>query len=227
MTQRLTCHTTTERDEERETGRKKFGAKQHKISTRRNVGGSGTEKFTLSVVIMHNTRRGELMESEIFTSFLNYDFAFVNYGHVIDSAQHTAKSRRARSSKYRKRKWTARKNREIPSFSCELNGTMRKKSWHWHFKRYAKRTDWRLLHIRTRSAAVLTKANSVARTGFRGSANYFLIKHVLCAVTRLDGGSSQCRSSSPCINIHLNFKTLSAINTTAAFPLLSHLSLPL
>lgn len=167
------------------------------------------------------------MESEIFTSFLNYDFAFVNYGHVAESAHHTEPNLDARDLRVSKEKVNGEK--KFAKFRASVASEMEQcaKSLGIGFSRGMQSEQTGVLHKRTRSAAALTKANSVARTGFRGSANDFLIKHVLCAVTRPDGGSSQCRSPSPCINIHLNFKTLSAINTAAALPLLSRLSLPL
>lgn len=115
---------------------------------------------------------------------------------------------------YRKRKWTARKAREIPSEMAQ-----RAKSAGIGF--WACKASWLEYCTSPRSAALLTKANNVARTGFRGSANDFLIKHVLCAVTRLDRGELSMPFAVALHQHSPQFKTLSAINTTAAFPLLS------
>lgn len=160
------------------------------------------------------------MESEIFTSSseLRSVFAFVNHGHVIAAA--LAPHSRARSSSIERES----ERRGKSSRNSGRNGTMRKKCWHWQFARekHAKRLEYC-----TKFSCGADKGNRRSENGLSRERKRFPNKTcVMCSCEACRGGSSQCRSPSPCINIHLNFKTLSAINTTAAFPLLSQSGSP-
>lgn len=132
MTQRLTCHTTTERDEERETGREKIWRKTtQNIDEKKCWRQRHRKNSRPGVVIMHNTRRAHGKRNFHFLHQLRSVFAFVNHGHVIASA--LAPHSRARSSSIERES----ERREKTSRNSERNGTMRKKCWHWQFAREA------------------------------------------------------------------------------------------